>query len=76
MEDEDGALALGPIDLRFEVGRPVGSPPGEEQRVVMAVSGHVTFSQPGGFAVVVRMENEVVARASFRVTAHPGATPA
>ena len=69
IDDEDGALVLGPIEMRFEVGRPAGTKPGEDQRVVMAVNGQVGFQKPGGYAVVVRLGEDELARTSFRVAA-------
>ena len=67
IEDEDGHLVLGPIELSFEVGRPAGSPAGEEQRVVMAVNGQVSIPGPGGYALVVRLGEAELARTTFRV---------
>lgn len=66
LEDEDGHVVLGPIEMSFEVGRPAGTTPGEEQRVVMAVNGQMTVPAPGGYAMVVRMADTELGRARFR----------
>jgi hypothetical protein len=66
VEDEDGSLLIGPLDIRLEVGRPAGAIPGEDQRVVVAVNGQLGIPGPGGFSVVVRLDDEELARTSFR----------
>ena len=49
------------------MGRPAGTAPGEAQRVVMAVNGQVSLPGPGGYAVVVRVAGNELARTRFRV---------
>ena len=66
LEDEDGHVTLGPIEMRFEVGRPTGIPAGGEQRVVMAFNGQLVVPAPGGYSVVVRVGEDELARTSFR----------
>jgi uncharacterized protein DUF6941 len=67
LENEDGMVVLGPIEMRIEVGRPAGAIPGEEQRIVMAVNGQVSIPSSGGYAIVVRIGSEELARTRFRV---------
>ena len=69
LEDEDGQVVLGPVELTFEVGRPAGTVPGDDQRVVLAVNGQVNFSRAGGYALVLRQGDAELARTSFRVAA-------
>lgn len=66
LENEDGLTVLGPIETRFEVGRPAGIVAGDEQRVVVAINGQVSIPSPGGYSVVVRIAGDEIGRTSFR----------
>ena len=63
---QDGET-VGKVSGQFEVGRPPGIPPGQDQRMQMAVDMGLTFQQPGGYIVVARIEGEEGQRVPFNV---------
>jgi len=46
---EDGGEPLVRIDGTYEVGRPPGTPPGSDQRSVLAVNFDLQFPVEGGY---------------------------
>ena len=48
---EDGGEPLTRIDASYEVGRPPGTPPGSDQRSVLAVNFDLHFPADGGYRV-------------------------
>lgn len=69
---EDGG-SLARVGGDFEVGRPAGIKPGQAQRTQIAFNATVRLEEPGGYAVVVRVDGEQQARYSFTVVRGPGA---
>ena len=70
---EDGKM-LAKAGGQFEVGRPAGIPPGQEQRWQLALNLEMPIEQPGTFAVVARVEDQEMKRSRFNVVAGPMAT--
>ena len=66
------------LSATFEAGRPPGIPPGQEQRVQMAVNAIMNFGKTGTLAVVARIDGEERRRVRFNVvsgTPVAGQTP-
>lgn len=68
VEDPDGGVLGEPFSVEFESGRPPGSMPGQEQRMVMSVGAAPTFEATGPHATVVRVNGDELGRARFYVT--------
>lgn len=64
--DGEEVLKLGG---QFEVGRPVGLPPGSDQRFPLAFGLQMEFRHPGEYVLLSRVEGEVAHRVTFRVLA-------
>ena len=58
---------------QFEVGRPTGIPPGQSQRIQLAIDMNLKLDAPGTKVVVARIEGQELRRIHFNVV--PGATP-
>lgn len=71
--DDDGHRRLAKLNGGFEVGRPPGIRPGQDQRVQTAVDLALRIDNPGQYAVVATIDGEVHRRASFNVVEGPGA---
>ncbi len=56
----------------FEVGRPPGIPPGQDQRIQVAVEANLKFERPGTFVILARLDGEEGARVPFHVMAGAG----
>lgn len=70
VEGPDGEhLGDAPLSAQFEQGRPPGTPPGTDQRMVLAVGTQQTFESAGPHAVVVSVDGEELGRARFYVAA-------
>ena len=59
---------------QFEVGRPAGLPPGQDQRAQFAVNINWTIDRPGGYVVIARLDGEEGRRFPFSVLAGPMAS--
>jgi len=68
----DDGKSLAKIGGQLEIGRPVGIPPGSEQRAQLAADVPLEFKEPGVFAIVARVEGQEETRTAFRVIAGPG----
>jgi hypothetical protein len=68
VEDPDGGVLGEAFSADFESGRPPGSMPGQEQRMVMSIGASPTFESTGPHATVVRVNGEELGRARFYVT--------
>jgi hypothetical protein len=68
---EDGA-SLAKLTGQFEVGRPPGVVPGQDQRVQIAFNGAVKIEKPGGFVIIGRVDGQEDRRVFFRVVPGPG----
>jgi hypothetical protein len=75
VEDPDGGILGEPFSVDFESGRPPGSMPGQEQRMVMSVAAGPTFEATGPHATIVRVNGEELGRARFYVTLASEAAP-
>ncbi|MDP2744818.1 MAG: hypothetical protein Q8P00_07130 [Dehalococcoidia bacterium] len=63
------------VGAQFEVGRPPGIPPGQEQRVQLAVDGILKIDSPGTKVVIARIEGQEMRRAHFNVVQGPILSP-
>jgi hypothetical protein len=68
LSTEDGQV-LGEVNGQVEVGRPVGIPPGTDQRAQLAADVIVPIQGPGGVVITARIEGEEAGRVTFRVLA-------
>lgn len=71
IQTEDGAI-IGKLETQFEVGRPAGIPPGQDQRFQLAANVPMKFDEAGVFALVGYVDGEESARTPFYVVAGPG----
>jgi hypothetical protein len=68
IEEPDGGVIGEGFTAEFESGRPPGSIPGQDQRMVMAIHATPTLESIGPHAAVVRSDGEELGRARFYVT--------
>ena len=68
--DMDGGT-IAKVPGQFEVGRPAGASPGQDQRAQFAVNINWTISKAGGYVVVARLDGEEERRFPFNVVAGP-----
>jgi hypothetical protein len=74
-EGEPFEFSEGPLTAQgeFEVGRPPGTSPGSDLDINFAMNfGPVDLRAPGGFVWQLKVNDDVVARAPFRVASGPG----
>ncbi len=67
---EDGQT-LRKMDGGFEVGRPVGIPPGQDQRVQIAANMALRLNGPGTYVIIARVDGEEKRRVPFNVVPGP-----
>jgi hypothetical protein len=67
IQDPDGAELGEELSMEVEAGRPPGMPPGQDQRMVIAVNVGATFETAGPHAVVIRNGDEELERSRFYV---------
>jgi hypothetical protein len=67
---EDG-VTLAQVQGQFEVGRPAGLRPGQDQRVQMAAEFGLELAGPGGYVIIARVEGREGARVGFNVVEGP-----
>lgn len=67
--DADGA-EVAKIAGQFEVGRPPGIPPGQDQRTQIAVNLGLPLKHPGTYEVVARLNGEESRSFPFNVVSH------
>ena len=65
-ESEDG-VSIETLSGNFEVGRPTGSKPGQDQRAQFAVNAIINFAEPGTFVVIASIDGEERRRVPFNV---------
>ncbi len=70
----EDSRSVGKAEGSFEVGRPVGIRPGQEQRIQVAASAMLRLDAPGGYVIVARIDGEERRRVSFTVVPGAGAT--
>jgi Family of unknown function (DUF6941) len=56
---------------QFEMGRPPGIMPGQDQRFQIALDGALKIENPGPKTIIVRIEGQEMRRLSFYVHANP-----
>lgn len=57
---------------QFEVGRPAGTLPGQDQRVQLAFNAMIKLESQGEYVVIGRLEGQEDRRVPFRVVEGPG----
>jgi hypothetical protein len=67
IEHEDGGSPVVQFDGEIEVGRPPGAQHGADQRAVIAINSLTQFPRPGGYRLVVKVNNSKLRTVSFRV---------
>jgi hypothetical protein len=67
IEDPDGDVLGDEFSLDFETGRPAGSLPGQDQRMVLSLGARTTFNAAGPHAVVLRIGGQEVGRSRFYI---------
>ena len=71
--DGDG-LEVAKIVGQFEVGRPAGVPPGQDQRTQIAVNLGLSLKYPGTYEVVARLNGDESRTFPFNVVSHVDAS--
>ena len=69
-EDAD---IIAKVGGNFEVGRPPGIPPGQDQRIQLAVEANLKFAKPGTFVIVAKLDGKEGQRVPFHVMSVAGA---
>lgn len=59
------------VGAQFEVGRPPGIPPGQNQRIQFAIDMNLKINRPGTKEVVARIEGQEMRRIHFNVVPGP-----
>jgi hypothetical protein len=57
LENADNRAIVGPIHGEFEVGRPAGMLPGQQQRISYVVRGPFPIPEPGSYQWVVALDD-------------------
>lgn len=70
IEDEDGQHKLATVGGEIEVGRPPGTPPGQDQRVQLAADFALRIEKPGTYRIVAKV-GEATEYTTFRVVPGP-----
>jgi hypothetical protein len=71
IEDPDGEILGEEFSMDVETGRPPGSVPGQDQRLVMALQTRTVFTSAGPHAVVVHVGDREIGRSRFYVLEVP-----
>ena len=66
IESADGE-AIAKVPGHFEIGRPPGTPPGQDQRAQFAVNANWSINKPGGYVVIARVDGQEGQRFPFTV---------
>ena len=69
--DADGLTVI-KLGGQFEVGRPPGITPGQDQRTQIALNMGLPLKRLGTYVVVARLDGEEQRSFPFNVVAHPG----
>lgn len=59
------------VDGQFEVGRPTGIRPGQDQRVQLAIGANLRLEAPGTNVIIARIEGQEMRRIHFNVVPGP-----
>ena len=68
----EDAETVGKVEGNFEVGRAPGIPQGQDQRIQLAVGANLTFTKPGVFVIMAKIDGEERTHVPFYVTAGSG----
>jgi hypothetical protein len=71
IEDPDGELLGEEFEMELETGRPPGSIPGSDQRIVLSLRTQAEFASAGPHAVVVKVGDDEIGRSRFYVVEAP-----
>ena len=71
----DDGKSIGKIEGQFEIGRPPGIRPGQDQRMQMAAGLGLKLDNPGVYAIVARIDGQEGRRVHFNVVPGPGVKP-
>lgn len=63
----DNGETVGKAEGKFEVGRPVGISPGQDQRVQLAANSTLRLNGEGIYAIIARIDGEERRRVHFNV---------
>lgn len=66
VQTDDGET-ISKLNGMFETGRPPGTPPGQDQRVQLAVTMNMEFKGLGAFVIIARIDGEEKRRIAFNV---------
>ena len=72
MEDDDNQVVLGPVSGQFELGRPPGIKPAQDQRFMVAVRGPFPLPGPGCYHWVATLDGVRAGRTTFWADEMPG----
>ncbi len=73
IQDPDGVRLGDELTFEIETGRPPGSVPGQDQRLVISLAAAIEFSTGGPHAVVIRVGELEIGRSRFYVLETPDA---
>jgi hypothetical protein len=71
LEEPDGEVLGDEFSMDIEAGRPPGSIPGSDQRIVLSLRTQAAFTTAGPHAVVVKIDGEEIGRSRFYVVEVP-----
>ena len=69
----EDAAPIAKLGGSFEVGRPPGIPPGQDQRIQLALEANLKFARPGSFVIVAKLDGKEGQRVPFHVMSVAGA---
>jgi hypothetical protein len=67
LQGPDGERLGDEFSFEFETGRPPGSVPGQDQRIVLSLNASIGFETPGPHAVLMHDGEEQIGRSRFYV---------
>jgi len=72
-ENTEESRSLMKVNGQFELGRPPGIRPGQEQRFQLAAEMNLKIDSPGTKVIIARVDGQELRRLYFNVTAGPNA---
>ena len=69
----EDAAPIAKVGGTFEVGRPPGISPGQDQKIQLAVEANLKFTRPGSFVIVAKLDGKEGQRVPFHVMSGAGA---
>jgi hypothetical protein len=67
LQGPDGERLGDEFSFEFETGRPPGSVPGQDQRIVLSLNASIGFENPGPHAVLMHDGEQEIGRSRFYV---------